>query len=41
MKTYSKDKIYEYEEESEFINEDSSSIEVAENIFGNNLINLE
>lgn len=41
MKTYSKDKIYEYEEESEFINEDSSSIELAENIFGNNLINLE
>lgn len=41
MKTYSKDKKYDYEDESEFINNDSSSIELAENIFGNNLINLE
>lgn len=39
--TYSKDKVYEYQDESEFVNDDKNTITLAENIFGNEKINIE
>lgn len=41
MATYDKNKVYEYIDDSEYINSDETIVTMAENIFGNDKINLE
>ena len=41
MKNYNKEQKYEIQDESEYINENISSLKLAEDIFGNEKLNIE
>ncbi len=41
MKEYTKEKVYELQDESPYINENTSSLKLAEDIFGNEKLNIE
>lgn len=41
MSGYSKDRVFEFIDESEYINENANTVKLAENIFGNEKLNIE